>query len=233
MELSFSQSLVVPIPAGPMRGMFWAPASGGKLLRVLLGSYEREQTALFRQLVAPGSVVVDIGAHVGYYSLLSARLLGGRGRVAAFEPDPRNAAFLRRHVAVNRSTRKLVKVEQAAVGAANGTARFSAGTGSGTGHIAAEGEFQVRLVKLDDYLAAERLAPTHLKIDVEGAECDVLQGALETLRKYKPTLFLSTHGPAPHAACRRLLTELNYRLAPIIGQDIETTTELLCRPVDG
>jgi len=229
MELSFREALVVPIPAGPMRGMFWAPASGGKLLRVLLGSYEREQTALFRQLLAPGDIVGDIGANVGYYTLLAARLLGGRGRIVAFEPEPRNAAFLRRHAAVNRAARKLAQVEQAAVGAANGTARFSAGTGSGTGHLADGGELEVRMVKLDDYLAAEKLAPTHLKIDVEGAECDVLCGAMETLRRHRPTIFLSTHGPTPHAACMKLLGELDYRFDPIIGADAATTTELLCR----
>ena len=144
---------MVPIPQGRMRGMFWAPASGGKILRVLLGSYEREQTELFAKLVGPGSTVLDIGAHVGYYTLLAARLMRGQGKVVAFEPDPKNAAFLRRHVSANRAARTIVDVEQAAVGATNGSVRFSLGTGSGTGHVSAEGPIEVRMIKLDDFVS--------------------------------------------------------------------------------
>jgi FkbM family methyltransferase len=148
----------------------------------------------------------------------------------AFEPDPKNAAFLRRHVAANRAAKKIVAVEEAAVGASNGSVRFSTGTGTGTGHIVADGGIEVRVLKLDDYVAAAGLKPTHLKIDVEGAELDVLKGARETLMRCRPVIFLSTHGHAVHNACCWLLAELDYKLEPIRGNDIQTSSELLCRP---
>ena len=231
MSLGFWNTLAIPIPQGRMRGMFWAPASGGKILRVLLGSYEREQTELFAKLVGPGSTVLDIGAHVGYYTLLAARLMRGQGKVVAFEPDPKNAAFLRRHVSANRAAKTIVDVQQAAVGATSGSVRFSTGTGSGTGHVSADGPMEVRMIKLDDFVSAQGLKPTHVKIDVEGAELDVLQGGRETLRRHRPVLFLSTHGTEPHAACCRLLAELDYKLEPILGGDVQSTSELLCRPL--
>ena len=212
--MGFWNTMTVPIPQGRMRGVFWAPASGGKVMRVLLGSYEREQTELFGKLVAPGSTVLDIGAHVGYYTLLAARLMRGQGKIVAFEPDPKNA----------------VDVEEAAVGATSGPVRFELGTGSGTGHLSWEGPIEVQMIKLDDFVFARGLRPTHVKIDVEGAEPDVLQGGRECLRQHRPVLFLSTHGEMPHAACCQMLADLDYQLEPILGGDVQSTSELLCRP---
>ena len=84
-----------PILAGPLRGRWWLPATRGKLLRIYLGTYEREQTALFRELIRPGHTVLDVGAHVGYYTVLASALAGPRGAVWAFEPNPANAGCLR------------------------------------------------------------------------------------------------------------------------------------------
>ena len=86
------------------------------------------------------------------------------------------------------------------------------------------------MIKLDDFVSARGLKPTHVKIDVEGAEPDVLQGGRETLRRHRPVLFLSTHGAEPHAACCQMLAELDYQLEPILGGDVQSTSELLCRP---
>lgn len=126
--------LHVPILRGRLAGTRWLPAAGGKTLRVLLGTYEPEQTALFGRLTATGATVFDVGAHVGYYTLLASALVGPAGRVAAFEPDPDNLRFLRAHVEVNR--RSNITVIGAAVGECTGEALFEAGTGSGTGHLA-------------------------------------------------------------------------------------------------
>lgn len=218
----------LPIVAGPLRGARWIPASGGKILRVLFGSYEPEQTALFAAHLGPGDVLFDVGAHVGYYTLLGARLVGDRGRVLAFEPDPRNASFLRGHVRVNRAAN--VTVIQAAAGDTEGSVRFAAGTGSGTGHVSEAGGMEVRICRLDDVAAAQDALPTHLKIDVEGAELDVLKGAKQTLAAARPTIFLSTHGAAVHADCCGLLAECGYHLKPILGDDLETAREILCLP---
>ena len=215
----------LPIIAGRLRGRWWLPASRGKLLRILGGTYEPEQTRLFEQLLRPGHTVLDVGANVGYYTLLASVLVGDAGRVHAFEPEPKNAGFLRRHTSINR--RDNVRVEQAAVSDREGTARFDFGSGSGTGHLADAGAIKVRTLRLDDYCAQHGLAPNAIKIDVEGAEMSVLHGARETLVRHRPILFLSTHGAEVHAASLAFLRGLGYGVSPILGGDVEHTTEVL------
>ncbi|HSU15898.1 FkbM family methyltransferase [Longimicrobium sp.] len=218
----------LPIFAGPLRGRRWLPASRGKVLRILLGTYEPEQTRLFLQHVRRGGTVLDVGAHVGYYTLLSGVLVGPGGAVWAFEPNPANARFLREHVRVNAL--RHVHVEQAAVSDEEGTARFDFGTGSGTGHLAAEGEIEVRTLRLDDFCRQRGIRPDAVKIDVEGAEGAVLDGFAETVAAARPVIFLSTHGPEPHRRCVEWLRARGYTLEPIVGDSVESASELLCTP---
>ncbi|HYR08050.1 MAG TPA: FkbM family methyltransferase [Longimicrobium sp.] len=221
----------LPIIAGRLRGRWWLPASRGKILRILNGTYEREQTRLFEQLLRPGGVVLDVGANVGYYTLLASVLVGDAGAVHAFEPEPRNAEFLRRHLRING--RRNVTVQQAAVSDYEGTARFEAGTGSGTGHLGDAGTLEVRTLRVDDYCAEHGLAPTAIKIDVEGAEMSVLAGAFDTLARHHPTIFLSTHGPELHAATLGFLGGMGYQLRPILGDRVEFATEVLATYGEG
>ena len=221
-------TMTLPILAGRLRGKKWLILSGGKILRVLLGSYEREQTALFERFISPGSVILDIGAHVGYYTLLASELTGPEGHVYAFEPEPKNISFLRRHIEINAGAN--VTVIPAAVGDSDGTAQFDYGTGTGTGHISETGKISVPIITLDRFCAQRNLFPTHLKIDVEGAEMRVLDGGRETLRRHRPVLFLSTHGPQVHEACLTLLTHLHYNVEAIVGDDLRQASEILCLP---
>jgi FkbM family methyltransferase len=218
----------LPIVRGALRGCWWDPASRGKVLRVLAGTYEPEQTRRFLQSIRPGETVLDVGAHVGYYALLAARRVGASGTVVAFEPDPRNGGFLARHAAVNGCGN--VRIERAAVAGQAGTARFAAGSGSGTGHLAAAGALEVPVVTLDGYCGEHGLAPAAIKIDVEGAELQVLRGGERTLAEHRPRLFLSTHGPEVHAACLAHLRDRGYAVDPILGGDVEATTELYAAP---
>jgi len=218
----------LPVMRGGLRGMPWNVRSGGKLLRVLLGTYEKEQTAFFEQLVKPGAVLFDVGAHVGYYSLLSSRLVGEKGRVVAFEAMPRNARFLRHHLEANRCAN--VEVIEGAASDRAGTAWFGKGTGTGTGRLSDAGELEVRTMTLDDVAAERALLPDFLKIDVEGAEERVLDGAARILHEKKPVLFLSTHGAQIHARCCKRLEALGYALSPIFGQRLEGATEVMARP---
>ncbi len=223
-----SRRFWLPIVQGPLRGARWCPASGGKVVRVLAGSYEREQTALFMQHVRRGDVFLDIGAACGYYTLLAGRRVGPTGRIVAFEPDPQNADFLQRHIALTRL--RQTTVLQMALSQNSGRARFGGGTGTGTGRLCDNGAFDVTVRRLDDVAAQMHLAPTHLKIDVEGAELQVLRGGEQTIRAYRPMLFLSLHpdaAPNLREDCCDLLTRWGYHLQPILGSDLATTTELL------
>ena len=214
--------------ARPLRGYWWLPASRGKVLRVLRGTYEPEQTAHFVRWVRPGATVIDIGAHVGYYTLLASMLAGESGSVWAFEPEPTNAAFLRRHMYLNNC--RNVQVEELAVSNTTGHARFLCGKGSGTGHLDRTGDMEVRTVRLEDFCAARGITPSAIKIDVEGAEAAVLDGAKELILRARPVIFLSTHGPAMRAQCLHWLREAGYALQPILGGSIEDAAEILALP---
>jgi FkbM family methyltransferase len=224
-QVPYWQRTSLPIWMGPLRGSRWLPASGGKIVRLFSGTYEPAQSRLFQEHLTADSVVFDIGAHVGYYSLLSARLASA-GQVVAFEPAPRNAAFLRAIIAAN--TCPNVSIHELGVAAVSGTSPFLLGTGSGTGRLARDGQFQVRTTSLDDFVDAQAHLPTHLKIDVEGGEFDVLQGARETLASTRPTIFLSTHGPQVHDDCCRFLRALKYDLQPMEGGRLEEADSVLC-----
>lgn len=218
----------LPIVRGPLRGTRWLPASRGKVLRVLLGSYEPEQAALFVGHVGSGGTFLDVGAHVGFYTLLGSRLVGERGQVWAFEPDPTNAGHLREHVRVNGADN--VRVEEAAVASKEGSARFGGGSGSGTGRLTGSGEVAVRTVALDPFCERHGLSPTAIKVDVEGAEAEVIEGGEETIRRARPVIFLSTHGREAHGRSVGRLRDLGYTLAPILGGTVESSSELLALP---
>jgi FkbM family methyltransferase len=223
------RSLPFPILRGPLRGSRWLLGSGGKLGRVLLSTYEPVSTGHFLDLVEPGATVYDIGAHMGYYTLLAANATGPDGAVVAFEPQPRNALFLRRHAQINGH--RQVTVEQLALTNTSGTARFQP-EGSGTGHFAEDGEITVRMTTLDGYAAASGLPPDVMKIDVEGAEAMILEGARTTLASARPSILLSTHGPEVERECRELLEAAGYTIDTVVaheGDDGEGSG-LLCLP---
>lgn len=211
-----------------MVGRWWLAGSGGKVLRVVAGKYEPEQTREFQRVLKPGDTVLDVGAHVGYYTLLSSVLVGRSGQVLAFEPNPRNFAYLERHIALNRLPN--ASALPAAVADQEGVARFEFGKGSGTGHLATDGSLQVRTVRLDAICADRGLAPNVVKVDVEGAELSVLEGGRDLFASRRPVVFLSTHGEPVHGRCLEWLADAGYAMQPIIGADLRTTSEVLCTP---
>jgi SAM-dependent methyltransferase len=129
----------LPILRGRLRGKRWLVASR---INFFLGTYEPEQTRSFQDLVRPGDIVYDIGAHYGYYTLLASELVGASGKVFAVEPCPRNLAFLRRHIALNGCSN--VQVLELAIADQEGKERFEDRTGSGLAHLAADGSIEVR-----------------------------------------------------------------------------------------
>ena len=209
--------LALPILKGPLKGKRWLLATRSNFF---FGSYEPEQTEAFERAVRPGAVVYDVGAHYGYYSLLASQLAGAKGRVIALEPSPRNLKVLRRHIQLNHIEN--ITVLETALSDHPGEARFDNRAGSGVGHLSPEGPLTVRLTTLD-LLAREYPAPSVLKIDVEGAEEAVLLGGRETLAKGKPTIFLSTHGPALAENCSRMLQGLGYSLRELLPGELLAT----------
>lgn len=153
---------------------------------IALGSFEPGETAFVWQRCPPGAVFVDVGANIGYYTAIAAQAVGADGRVFAIEPEERNFTYLARTVREN----SLVQVELVRAAAAEATDRrslFLSRDNAGDHRlIGEEGREIVRVdtVRIDDLLDDEHLRATVIiKIDVQGAEGLVLEGASRTLRE--------------------------------------------------
>jgi FkbM family methyltransferase len=194
------------IRSGPLQGKRWVLASGSRFVR---GTYEPETCRAFERFVRPGHVVFDIGGHVGYFTVLSSQLTGSTGRVFTFEPLPTNLQYLRRHIQLNDCTN--VSVMELCIGDQSGTAYFDDSHGTGVGHLSSSGKLQVRVRSLDEMIAADELPiPDVVKIDVEGAEMLVLEGAKSVLGAHHPVLILSTHSAELDRLCRERLARHGY-----------------------
>lgn len=198
----------LPIVAGPLRGAWWLAGSApgpAKGLSTLVNRCEPGQLAEALRLVRPDSVVFDVGANVGLYSLLFARACQ---KVYAFEPVPSNLAWLARTLAANRIAN--VTVLPWAAGAESGLTAFAEGEHHSEGRLDASGAMPAFAVSLDAFAARYGARPDLIKIDVEGGELDVLRGAEGLLRSGRPAILLSTHGDGPKAECLAYLKGLGY-----------------------
>lgn len=170
-------------------------------LNILRGRYELNELDYIRRTVRPGQHVVDCGAHIGFFAMHMAALVGPAGTVTAFEPFSPNAECLERSVLENRFEQR-VRIERAAVGAANGTTRlaFAPNTiDSGgaflldradaipPGHVAEP----VRTVSLDGAGLPRPIA--FIKTDIEGSEPLAFRGAERILRKDRPIILSELH----------------------------------------
>jgi len=202
-----SSGRIVPILSGPLRGWRWI--TGTSPHGCWLGTYERQTQRLFVEHVKPGAVVFDVGANVGFLTLLASRLAGDAGRVFAFEPLPRNLAILREHVRLNRATNSTVL--PLAVAASTGSARFLIGENPSQGNLGSTGEIEVAMDSLDHLVESGNVPrPDFIKMDIEGGEDDALAGAREVLRTPGLIVVLSTHGYKHHEHCWSLLAEAGF-----------------------
>lgn len=167
------------------------------------GIYEPESQKLLGGLDLDGSTAWDIGAHVGFFSLLLSRRCR---RVIAVEPEPENADRLRRNVELNGAA---VDVVEAAVGAAPGvTWLFRAGRESHAGVQERFDAVAVQLTTLDE-LAVLFGFPDVIKLDVEGAELEALRGGGTVLDR-RPIVFVEVHSQSLDDEVTRLLVAHGY-----------------------
>ena len=209
---------VLRVLSGPLRGAKWVV--GSHTHGCWLGTYERTKIREFERSLNDGDVVYDVGANVGVYSLVAARQVGRSGAVFAFEPLPRNLAFLRQHIALNSVEN--VTIVDAAVGSKSGSAAFEVAAHPAMGRLSHEGIQRVDVVVLDELVTARKIPPPSImKIDVEGGEVEVLKGAEKTLTARHPVIFLATHGRSIHEQCCRILRDWGYERTPLGGDDID------------
>jgi FkbM family methyltransferase len=214
----------VRILQGPLRNRRWRASSSNH--GCWLGSFEHAKQREVAAAVRPGMVCFDVGANVGYYTLLFSTLCGSGGQVAAFEPLPGNCDLIRYHLELNGCSN--ARVEPVAVTDFDGPAHFTPGSDNSSGHLAPDGPLVVPCTRLDTFVG-RGLAPSPdiLKIDVEGAEMEVIEGAAETLRRSRPMLFVAAHDDHTRRGCRSLLDALGYRVQGVGGVDPDRTYELV------
>ncbi len=200
---------------GPARNLRWIAGAGQP--NFWLGTYEREKVQEFSKWLNPSSVVYDVGANAGYYSLVAARL---SAQVYAFEPFPENAFFLREHIRRNKLTNCHAK--ECAVGNVDGFVSFTPGRTNCEGKVSSDGPFRFRCVKLGTF-CHEHPAPDVLKIDVEGAELDVLKGGARMISAKSPAIFLATHSDELDHECRAFLAAFGYRIRDLAHRELLAT----------
>lgn len=185
-----------------------------------LGTYEPELQAALREFLRPGSTVYDVGANIGYITLMMAHNVGADGHVYAIEALPANVERIQKNVALNNLNN--VSVIPAAVIDQNGPVTFyvheSVGMGKAAGSIGRreeqyKAEITVAGMSLDSFVYEQRHPlPDAVKMDIEGGEVLALPGMIRLLREAHPTLFLELHGPESEKVAWDTLTDCGYTL---------------------
>ena len=189
------------------------------------GSFEPNEFAFLQKALTRDAVFIDIGANEGFYTVFAAHLVGPRGRVIAVEPSPREYARLESNVAINRLSN--VSLVRCGLGARRRKALLHIAdpehNGQNTlgefGHagVTAVDHVEIDLIDLDSLAQEQVLRKVDvIKMDVEGAELEVIKGGLKTLERYQPTLLfelfegaLRQQGTSAEAVLAQL-AELGY-----------------------
>lgn len=225
--------LAYPVLRGPLRGtrfILGSPAGEWGGISIYFNKIEPEQTSVLSSMLSPGRVFFDIGANIGYYTVLAARRVGPQGRVIAFEPAIRNMVYLYRHLSINKI--RNVTLIPAACSDQLSLQHFATGQNCATGHLVTRSDAQdatpVPGLTVDAVVECAGLSPHVMKIDVEGAELDVLKGARNTLLHARPELLLSIHSRALRKDCLAFLKDLEYDCTAL-GADPEQASEFMAR----
>lgn len=185
----------------------------------LTGVYDRQTTHFLQTVLQPGDVVLDVGANCGALTLVAASLVGS-GKIYAFEPSPTMRQRLQKNLELNPTLQAQVEVVPVGLGATSGRLHYHEDPnyrGNGALNLT-EGD-PVEVMPLDDWINAEAIAAIALiKIDVEGMEYEVLQGARATLARSHPILYFETlpifftHKPYTVRSLYELLMSLGYEI---------------------
>ena len=197
LRFQFARSFLnIRMPVRLPFGAWWLPRKDNLGEPLLAGTFETNEIAFVGGFLQPGMTVLDLGAHHGVYTILASKRVAPGGRVFAFEPSPRERRTLRLHVMLNLCWN--VTIQDLALGNENTTANLFVVEGSQTGCnslrppevFCGTSRVRVCVTRLDDWLDSQKLDQVDfIKLDVEGAERDVLQGAERLLdRKPRPVI---------------------------------------------
>lgn len=186
-----------------------------------LGTYEPQLQATIQELVLPGQIVYDIGANIGFMTLLFAQCVESTGHVYAFEALPANLQRLRDNIALNAVDDR-VTIISAAVNDRSSSTKFYIGPSSGTGKLVKSAgrstityreSIEVEGISIDDFIyQSGNPAPDILKIDIEGGEVLALPGMSRMLHEKRPVVMIELHGQEAARVGWDLLKKENYRI---------------------
>jgi FkbM family methyltransferase len=186
-----------------------------------LGTYEPDLQAAILDLINPGVVAYDLGANIGYMTLLLAKVVGPDGLVVAFEAFPENAKRLATNVALN-DLQERVRVIEAAVSDRSAPVRFWVGPSGKMGKIEGSGGRQetdkaesmiVQGYALDDFVYRDdQPEPSVIKMDIEGGEVMALPGMRQVLTQARSLVLLELHGSESANVAWDELIKAGYRL---------------------
>ncbi len=162
------------------------------------GVYEPLETKLVRKEVKKGDVVLDIGANIGYYTLIFAKLVGKKGRVFAFEPDPTNFALLKKNISIN-GYKNVILVPKAVAGKTERRKLYLIKDNPG-GHRLydspqSDRSLEVEAISLDDYFRGNNLRIDFIKMDIEGAEKEAILGMINLLKRNRKAKIVTEFNP--------------------------------------
>lgn len=185
-----------------------------------LGTYEATLQAALRELVRQGMVLYDIGANIGYISLMMAGLSGKEGKVFSFEALPANLRRLKENISLNNMD-SIIQVHPKAVIDMTRPVRFLAHSSTSMGKAAGSAgraeeydqEITVRGLALDDFVYKQKQpSPELIKMDIEGGEGLAVKGMKRLLKDRKPILLIELHGEEAAKAVWDALTEAEYSI---------------------
>lgn len=198
--------------------------------------HEEETTALFKKIVRPGDVVLDLGANIGYFTILAAKLVGPSGKVFSFEPEPTNFRYLTKNIELNRHTNAFA-FQKAISDRPGKTQLFVCSYDSGhhtinqyegieayrRGRKSEMRSIDIDTVTVDDFLKDKTDHVDIIKMDVEGAEALALAGMRETLGRNRSIkvfleffpLLMKQMGSSPEAYVKSLLGDFGFSVYAI------------------
>ncbi len=162
--------------------------------------YEPNQTEIVKKYVHEGDIVVDIGAHVGYYTLLMAQLVGKNGKVYSFEPDPVNFQLLKKSVEIN-GFENVVLIQKAVSNITDKVKLFLGDNDSAINRIYdaklgdAKESIDVESIRIDEYFKENDELVNFIKIDSEGSEVKIINGMKQFLSRNQELVMMTEFFP--------------------------------------
>jgi FkbM family methyltransferase len=188
----------VPAPGMEGKVLFVRAEDGGVAHQLIMyKEYEPYQSSLVQKYIKPGMTVYNIGANIGYYTLLASKCVGPEGKVYAFEPAPENFELLQKNVTENKLGN--VEIFPLAIGANPGSATLSLSSTNSGDHrlqnITNRDHIVVSVISIDSFIEEGHSAPDAIIMDVQGAEFDVLQGSSKAINGSNPFILFTEFWP--------------------------------------